>query len=180
MFRRALVTCFAVLAAALAAPRASGEVVDVADNGFTVKTTVAVPVDPEKAYAAVVEGVGKWWDPEHTYSGDASNLSIEAKPQGCFCEKLAGQGFVRHLTVINAMPGKLLRLEGGLGPLQGMAVSGIMTWTFKPADRGTTVEMRYSAGGYNPPGFKDLAPVVDSVLRGQVERYRRFLSTGKP
>jgi hypothetical protein len=174
------VPCFAILAAAIAAPRAWGEVVDVADNGFTVKVTVSVPVDSSKAYAALVEGIGKWWDPEHTYSGDASNLSIEAKPQGCFCEKLPGQGFVRHLTVINAMPGKLLRLEGGLGPLQGMAVSGIMTWTFKPAEKGTTVEMRYAAGGYNPPGFKDLAPGVDSVLRGQLERYRRFLAPEKP
>jgi len=180
MFRRALVPSFAVLAAALAASRASGEVVDVADNGFTIKITVAVPVDSSRAYATVVDGVSRWWDPEHTYSGDASNLSIEARPQGCFCEKLPAQGFVRHLTVINAMPGKLLRLEGGLGPLQGMAVSGIMTWTFKPADKGTTVEMRYAVGGYNPPGFKDLAPLVDSVLRGQLERYRHFLATGKP
>lgn len=180
MARRFLISSLAVFAAGLSAARSPAEVVDVGENGFTVKIAVTVPVDPSKAYAAAVEGVGRWWDPEHTFSGDASNLSIEARPQGCFCEKLPGQGFVRHLTVIQALPGKLLRLEGGLGPLQGIAAAGIMTWRFQPADKGTTVEMRYAVGGYNPPGFKDLAPGVDAVLRSQLARYQRFLETGKP
>ncbi len=54
-----------------------------------------------------------------------------------------------------------------------------MTWTFRPAEKGTAVEVRYVVGGFNPAGFKDLAPAVDSVLRSQVERSKRYVETGK-
>lgn len=87
---------------------------------------------------------------------------------------------MRHLTVVFVSPGKLIRFEGGLGPLQPMAIAGSMTWKFEPAEKGTAVELRYFVGGYNPGGFKDLAPVVDSVLRSQLERYKRFADTGNP
>ena len=160
---------------------AAAEVLSTAENGFASKNVVTVPVDPGRAYAAVVEQVGRWWDPEHTYSRDSANLSIEARPQGCFCEKLPNGGFVRHLTVVFAAPGKVLRLEGGLGPFQALAVAGNMTWTFRPDEKGgTTVEMTYTAGGYSPTGFKDIAAGADAVLHGQLDRYQRFLSTGKP
>jgi hypothetical protein len=138
-----------------------------------------VPGDPARAYAAVV-AVGKWWDPEHTYSGDAANLSIDPRPQGCWCEKLPGQGGVRHLTVMYADPGKTLRFEGGLGPLQAMGVAGSLAFVFRPAEKGTAVELSYVVGGYNPKGFQDIAAGVDTVLRAQLERYRRSLETGKP
>jgi uncharacterized protein YndB with AHSA1/START domain len=172
-----------LLLVAAAAPAAFGaaDVVAVAENGFTSKNTVTVPVDPARAYAAVVEQVGKWWDPAHTFSRDSANLSIEASPQGCFCEKLPEGGFVRHLTVVFAAPGRMLRLEGGLGPFQSLGVAGSLTWTFQPGEKGgTTVQLTYTAGGYSPTGFKDLAPAADGMLRGQLERYARYLSTGKP
>ena len=173
--RRILVAALAFAAAA--ASRA--EVVDVGENGFTIKETASVSADPARAWAAAVE-VGKWWDPEHTYSGDAANLSLDPKPQGCWCEKLPGKGGVAHMTVVFADPGRTLRLTGGLGPLQSLAVAGVMTWTFIPVEKGATVEMTYLAGGYNRGGFKDLAPGVDAVLRAQIERYQRYVNTGKP
>ena len=163
----------------VAAAILSAEVVDVADNGFTVKFTATVAAEPAKAFQALVD-VGKWWDPAHTYSQDAANLSLDAKPQGCFCEKLPGKGALVHMTVVNVVTGRMLRLEGGLGPLQALGVAGSMTWTFKPADKGTVVELRYTVGGYNPGGFKALAPAVDSVLGSQLERYKRYVDTGKP
>lgn len=159
---------------------AAGEVLDASDSGFTVRTVVTVSATPEKAYAALTESVGRWWDPAHTFSGDAANLSIEAKAQGCFCERLTGGGSVRHLTVVFASPGKLLRLTGGLGPLQDLGVAGSMTWKFQAAEGGTTVELSYTVGGYRAGGIKGLAVPVDSVLHAQVERYKRFLETGKP
>jgi len=163
----------------LAAAAASAEVADVADNGFALKQTVTVSAAPDRAWAALVD-VGKWWSSDHTYSGDAANLSLDARPGGCWCEKLPGKAGVEHMTVLFADPGKLLRLKGGLGPLQAMAVSAVMTWTFKPSDKGTVVEITYLVGGYSRGGFKDLAPGVDGVLRSQVERYQRYVDTGKP
>ncbi len=169
----------ALLGAVLAATPASAEVVDVGGNGFEVRETVTVSADPARAWSALIE-VGKWWDPAHTYSGDSANLSIDPRPQGCWCEKLPGQAGVAHMTVVFADPGKMLRLFGGLGPMQAMAVAGVMTWTFTPGPNGTAVETTYSAGGYNRGGFKDLAPGVDGVLAGQMARYQRYVNSGKP
>ena len=170
----------ALLAAAALTAAARADVASVGDNGFVSKNVVTVPVDAAKAYAALLD-VAQWWDPAHTYSGDAANLSIEAKPQGCFCEKLPNGGFVRHMTVIFGAPGKMLRLEGGLGPFQSLAAAGILTWTFKSDEKGSTVvELVYTAGGYSPTGWKDLAAGADGVLRGQLERYQKRLTTGKP
>lgn len=173
---RALAALAAVLIVA-APPAASADVADVGDNGFTVKTTLKLSVPPEKAYAAAVE-VGKWWASDHTYSGDSSNLTIDARPGGCWCEKLPGGG-VQHMTVAFASPGKSLRLVGGLGPLQSMGVAGSMTWTFTPADKGTTVQFTYVVGGYNPGGFKEIAPGVDAVLKAQLDRYKTHAESSK-
>jgi hypothetical protein len=158
---------------------ASAEVVDVGDNGFTIRETATVSADAARAWAAAVD-VGKWWDPEHTYSGDSANLSLDPKPGGCWCEKLPGKGGVAHMTVVFADPGKVLRLSGGLGPLQSIAVTAVMTWSFKSGDKGTAVDVTYVAGGYHREGFKDLAPGVDAVLRAQIERYQRYVNSGKP
>jgi uncharacterized protein YndB with AHSA1/START domain len=179
MSSKARMRTAALIASLAAGAAAPAEVVDIADNGFAIRQTVAVTADPDRAWAALVD-VGKWWDKDHTYSGDSANLTIDPRPQGCWCEKLPGKAGVAHMTVVNANPGKILRFVGGLGPLQAMAVSGVMTWTFRPADKGTAVEVAYVVGGYNRGGFKDLAPGVDGVVRDQLERYQRYVDTGKP
>ncbi len=46
------------------------------------------------------------------------------------------------MQVVYAAPGKTLRLSGGLGPLQGMGVTGAMTFTLEPAADGRTL-LRY-------------------------------------
>jgi len=173
---------FAALAAvALLAgnPPLTADVADVGETGFTLRSTVALSVPPDKAYAAAVE-VGKWWDSQHTYSGDSANFSLDARPGGCWCEKLPGGGGVQHMTVVFASPGKSLRLAGGLGPLQPMGVAGSMSWTFTPSEKGTSLQLTYVIGGYNPGGFQQLAPGVDSVLKMQLDRYKKYAETGKP
>jgi uncharacterized protein YndB with AHSA1/START domain len=179
MSLHALIRKVALLALIGAAARASGEIADVSDNGFTFRDTFTLSLPPTRAYAGLID-VGRWWGSDHTFSGDAANLSIDAKPQGCWCEKLPNGGGVRHMTVLTAIPGKLMRFEGGLGPLQALGVAGSMTWKFEPAQMGTIVEVRYVVGGYNPGGFKELAPAVDSVLHSQIARYKRFVETGRP
>jgi uncharacterized protein YndB with AHSA1/START domain len=169
----------AAFAALAAAPATRAEVVEVSETGFTVKEAVTVSVPPEKAYAYFV-AIGKWWDSAHTYSGDAANLSIDARPQGCYCEKLADGGGVRHLTVVFVSPGKRLSLVGGLGPLQSMGVTGSMTITFAPAEKGTAVTLRYVVGGHNAGGFQEISAGVDAVLRAQFERYRAYAEPVKP
>jgi uncharacterized protein YndB with AHSA1/START domain len=181
MISRALVRNVAafVLALVVSASSGSAEVADAGDNGFTLRETATLSVPPAKAYAAMLE-VGKWWGSDHTYSGDASNMSLEARPGGCWCERLPSGGGVQHMTVAFLVPGKAVRLTGGLGPLQAMGVAGSMEWKFDPAENGTTkVELRYTVGGYSPGGFKQVAAGVESVLKMQFDAYRRYAETGK-
>jgi len=163
----------------LASAPAPAAVVDATAGGFTVRHTIEVRGQATAAYRTVVERVSAWWQSDHTFSGNAANLSIDARPGGCFCESLPGGGGVRHLTVVYADAGKLLRLSGGLGPLQDLAVEGTMTWKFTQSTTTTTIEMTYAVGGYTPGGLAALAPIVDMVLGTQVARLKRLIDTGR-
>jgi hypothetical protein len=75
-----------------------------------------------------------------------------------------------------ADPGKLLRMSGGLGPLQGMGASGTLEFRLTAIDNGTRIVLWYRAGGYTADDLSKLAPVVDRVqalqLGGLVNRLR--------
>ena len=115
------------------------EVADSSANGFTVKTSVMIQASPDEVYRRLVRNVGEWWNPQHSFSGDARNLTIEEKPSGCFCEALPNQGGVRHMDVVRFAPGKALVLVGALGPLRSLAVTGSMTIQLAPAESGTKI-----------------------------------------
>jgi len=171
--------CLAALMIVLPMP-ALASVANSSPQEFTIKHTLQVRGTASAAYQAFTAQIGSWWDPDHSYSGKASNLSLDARATGCLCEKLASNGSVTHMTVIFADPGKLLRMNGGLGPLQSMAVTAVMTVTFTTLSEGTRVEITYAVGGQPSHGLDKLAPAVDQVLGGQWERFTRFVETGKP
>lgn len=123
---------------------------------------------------AAIGAVSRWWDSAHTFSKDASNLSLDMRAGGCWCERLADGGSVQHLVVVWAAPGKALRLKGALGPLQGMAVEGTLTFKIAAARDGSDVELRYAAGGYAKDGLDKLAAPVDGVLGEQLVRLKTY------
>jgi len=168
-----------ILCAMLVAP-VRGEVLETSAAGFSVRNAAAINAPPATVYAALTDKVGGWWDPVHTFSHDARNLSMDAKPGGCFCERLPEGGGVQHMSVVYASPGKLLRLTGAIGPLQEAALTGTMTWTLSQAGGGTAVEMTYTVGGFRAGGFRDMPTIVDGVLRGQLARLKAFVETGRP
>ena len=168
-----------LVCAMLAAP-VRGEVIESTAAGFLVRNTASINASPAKVYAALTDGVGGWWDPAHTFSHNARNLSVDAKPGGCFCERLPDGGGVQHMSVVYASPGKLLRLTGAIGPLQEAALTGTMTWNLLQAGGGTTVELIYTVGGFRAGGFRDIPTVVDGVLRGQLARLKALVETGRP
>jgi uncharacterized protein YndB with AHSA1/START domain len=178
MMRTNIVTV-AILVATLTGPL-RGEVIESTAIGFVVRNTAVINAPPATVYAALTDGVGGWWDPAHTFSHDARNLSVDPKPGGCFCERLPDGGGVQHMSVLYASPGKLLRLTGAIGPLQEAALTGTMTWNLLPAGAGTTVELTYTVGGFRAGGFRDIPAVVDAVLRGQLARLKAFVETGHP
>ncbi len=177
MTRRSLVLALAMLTGTASSSLA--KVVDSAENGFTVQHSVTVDASPAKTYQALVD-VAEWWHPDHTWAGDSKKLSLEPKAGGCFCERLDGQGSVQHLEVVYADPGKLLRLRGGLGPLQSMGVTGSLSFDFSENAGSTMVTLTYQVGGYYPQGLNTLADVVNEVLGMQLVRFEKFVETGKP
>lgn len=159
----------------------AGAAVSESDAGHLVLSyTLPVKVGPAEAYRAVVD-IARWWSSEHTYSGDARNLRLDPRAGGCWCETLKDGG-VEHARVVLAMPGKLLRLHGGLGPLQAGAIDATLTFQFKPAAEGggTTLAIQYVVGGFLPGGLDKAAGSVDGVLATQFARLEALLDTGSP
>lgn len=163
---------------------AAAEVVTTGDGGFLSRNAVEVRGSPAEAWAALLEP-RRWWNKAHTYSGDAANLSIEARAGGCFCEALpqaaaagpasgAGSptkvGGVEHMRVVLVQPGQVLRLTGGLGPLQSEPVAAVLTMTLKPVPGGTRILWEYVVGGTMRYKTAEIAPAVDKVMGEQLTR----------
>ena len=163
----------------VAAAGPGSEVVNATEAGFTSRNFSVIAASPMDVYRALVRDVARWWDPAHTYSKDAANLSIDGRAGGLFLERLPGGGSVAHMTVVYAEPGKALRLLGGLGPLQASAVNGSMTWMLTTEEKGTKVELTYVVGGYRDGGLKDIALLVDRVVGEQLQRLKAFVEHGK-
>ena len=152
----------------------------VTPTGFLVKLEANMNAPAAKVYEALVRQVGSWWNPEHTYSHDAKNLSIDPRPGGCFCEKLPNGGGVEHLRVVYIATNETIRFSGALGPLQASGIAGSMTWKLSSAGDNTRVDLSYSVGGFFQGGFEKIAPAVESVLSDQINRLKLFVETGKP
>jgi hypothetical protein len=170
----------AVSLLALAPGWAKSEVADASANGFTVKVSLRIQAAPDDVYAKLIHHIGDWWNPVHTFSGNAHNLSIDGRPMGCFCEKLAGGGGVRHMEVVFVAPGKMLRMSGGLGPLQAMATAGTLTFALTSAEGGTKLEATYTVTGYTEKGMNTWAAPVNAVWTEQMTRLKNYIETGDP
>jgi len=110
-----------------AATPAAAEVAASGETGFVSHTEVLVAAAPAEAWAAMLRPA-EWWNGEHTYSGDAANMTIAPGAGGCFCEAIpsregAPAGQIEHMRVIHLAPGSTLRMAGALGPLQSEAVT---------------------------------------------------------
>lgn len=164
----------------LAAPPAQAEIVSAGPSGFSIRHVAETPNIAAPVIWAALSDVGKWWDPDHTYSGDARNLTLEPYVRGCFCEKLSLYAGIEHASVIYAQPAKTLRLNGAFGPLQEFGVVGTMTWQIEAAGGGSRITLTYNAGGFADRPLADWAPIVDEVLGGQLKRLARFVTAGSP
>jgi hypothetical protein len=162
-------------ALATAAGPAAAEVKSSSATHLDLESRIVVAADPARAYAALGR-IGFWWNGAHSYSGDSSNLRIELRAGGCFCEALPGGGTVEHMRVIQALPGSLVRMSGGLGPLQSEALAGTLSWSLRAVEGGTEITSVYLVSGHARSDLTALAAPVDSVLREQLERLRAYLA----
>jgi hypothetical protein len=158
------------------AGRAAAEVLSVSGNGFEIRETAHTAGSPEKAYADLLLPA-RWWSSDHTFSGSAANLVLDARAGGCWCEALPNGGSVEHLRVLLASPGRTLRLRGALGPFQALAVDGVLTWSLKGGPDGTDISVSYAIGGYSKDGFEELAKAADHVIGEQLERLKKLIDS---
>ena len=171
-----ILLCSGLLFASLA----HAEVADSSTAGFTIKHTAVIAAPVEKVFATLLE-VGKWWNSEHTYSGDAKNMTIDPRAGGCFCEKLEGAGSIEHMHVVLVMPSQMLRMVGALGPMQEEGMIGSLTWDLGKSGDGTKLTSTYRVGGYYAgPGMTKLSQLVDSVVGEQFGRLKNYIEKGKP
>lgn len=169
----------AFLAPALLASAASpahAEVIEKNERGFVTRDTAEVTASPRETWLALISP-GKWWNSSHTWSGESSNMTLMPQAGGCFCEKLPGNdtaenialsGSVEHMTVILALPDQVLRMRGGLGPLQSEPVDGVLTVTMRATEGGTRILWEYAVGGYHRFEQDMIATAVDGVMSEQL------------
>jgi hypothetical protein len=173
-----------ILAATLAACSSSAHAeIKVADqNGFNVVQKATVNATPEVIWKRLLSPKD-WWNEAHSWSGTSAGFTLDAQANGCFCElfqekqkdgKLKTVGSVEHMRVIFALPGKVLRMQGALGPLQAEAVTGTLTVAIEPVkdDEGNSasnsiLSFSYVVGGYMRYKVSDIAPAMDKVIGEQ-------------
>jgi len=168
----------AAIALALAAAPASAEVTAASPHGFTLNYSRAVPGTPAQAFEAIGRPA-RWWNAAHSYSGQAANLRLTLRAGDCFCEQWEG-GSIEHLRVVLVRPPAMVRLEGALGPLQELAVRGVLTFATAMADGRTVLRMTYRVSGAPEAGLDKLAPLVDRVMADQFARWADHVEAQRP
>lgn len=167
---------YLVIAVVWGALPASAAVIDVGPAGMEVAHTVRIAASPEDIWAALIQP-GRWWSSDHTFSGDAANMSFEPKVGGCWCETLPDGGALMHMRVGFIAPGKTLVLRGPLGPFFDQGVDGAMAWTLTRQGDETEVSLTYRVGGYVKGGFEQWSEPVDGVFSEQIARFKMYVET---
>lgn len=141
---------------------ASAEVVNAAPDHFTLKLEAETELSPDEVWARLIDPKS-WWLPDHTYSGDSANLSIDPVAGGLWQENWDG-GSVWHGSVLRAEPGKVLVLNAPFGPLQDLAVTSVWTISLDAQEGGgTRITFDHVTNGSSASALDGMAPAVDYV-----------------
>ena len=170
-------------ASLLAASAGQAKVVETGAERFVTRDTASVKTAPLATWLALIKP-GEWWNSQHSWSGDAKNMTLTPQGGGCFCERIpvgdtgnssAMEGSARHAEVLQAFPMKVLRMRGGFGPLQGEPATGVLTITLKEVPGGTRILWEYNVGGPMRYKLAEIAPAVDAVMTEQLKRLQAYL-----
>ncbi|WP_190276562.1 SRPBCC family protein [Tsuneonella flava] len=175
--RKMILACLAGMPALLTAHGARAEVMQADASLFVTRDSVVVKTDTLATWLMLIKP-GEWWNSGHTWSGDATNLTLTPQGGGCFCEGIPAKptanspglaGSAQHMEVVLAEPGKALRMRGALGPLQSEPVQGVLTITMKAADEGgTRIVWEYVVGGVLRYPPDTISKAVDGVMSQQL------------
>lgn len=168
----------AALVMAAGAVAAQAETSQVSSSGFTITHALVVNAEPEQVWQAFTQ-LPRWWKSAHTWSGQASNMTLDVQAGGCWCERWGNGASAMHGRVLLALPGSALRLQAWLGPLQEQAVAGVLTFGTAKREGQTRLRVVYRVAGGAEAGLDKLAGPVDEVIGEQVQRLKAFIETGK-
>tara|TARA_R110000787_G_scaffold5442_9_gene19898 strand:+ start:3084 stop:3734 length:651 start_codon:yes stop_codon:yes gene_type:complete len=172
------------MAALCSVTSAQAEVTNTAANGFTVQHQTEIAGNSDAVWKALI-APSRYWNGDHSWTGNAENFYLVPQAGGCFCELIrttsddnikSSDGSVQHMRVIYAHNGKMLRMSGALGPLQGEAVTGTLTVQLQPQGDATVVRFTYKVGGYMEFPVDQIAPAVDGVIGEQLARLSALFS----
>ena len=173
--QRFLISALAMLGAAFASP-AAAEVEGASAGAFLIREQATVSASPDQVWRSISQ-IGRWWNGAHTYSGDARRMRLDVRAGGCFCETWGQGQSVEHARVVLVMEHegtRTLRMIGGLGPLQDIGVTGVLTFLVAEDAAETKITMTYRVSGDPGLGLDALAPLVDGVLNEQFDRLVRY------
>lgn len=175
MLKSLLAAC--AFAASLIALPATAQVIERDADHFVLRYEIDLESPPEDMWTALGE-IGQWWNSAHTYSGDATNMTLVLEPGGCFCERLADGTAFEHGRVVEADPETGVLLDAPLGPLKGKTTLARWSigWTGAPGGGGWRLVITYVVRG---EGVGAWADGVDGVMRGQYGRLTHFLHYGE-
>jgi uncharacterized protein YndB with AHSA1/START domain len=160
-------------ALALLLPALAGsEVKQRAPEAALIEHRFQIAASPADAWQVLVHPE-RWWPADHTWSGVPGNLSLAPDAGGCFCERWDGNS-AEHARVVMARPGELLRLRGSLGPLQEMALTGVLTVTLAAKDAGTEAVVTYRLSGDASHKLDAFIAAVDQVIGLQFGAWAAF------
>lgn len=166
-----------LVAVLLTLPAVAGAEVKMASaEGAIIVHRFQIAATPQAAWQVLVHPE-RYWPKDHTWSGDAANLSLAPEAGGCFCERWEG-GSAEHGRVVMARPGQLLRFRGSLGPFQEMAVTGVLTVTLAPVEAGTEAVVTYRLSGDASHEFAGFIKSVDEVIGLQFGGFAKLASAG--
>lgn len=176
MIKRATMMLAVAAAGLLSAQSAKAEVIATGEDRFVTRDMAVVSADPKAVWLALISPA-KWWNSAHTWSGDAANMRLRPQAGGCFCEtipevpdtkRVTLEGSVEHMRVVQAFPEKVLRMRGGLGPLQSEPATGVLTIVLSETDEGTRIVWEYAVGGPMRYEVPVISKAVDGVMSQQL------------
>lgn len=161
--------CLVALLALSLSVSAHAEIVSSSDTHFVLRHEGQSTRSVDEMWQRLTEPA-TWWHPDHTFSGDAKNLSLEPHAGGLWSEKWEG-GSVAHGRVLTVQAGKLLRMDAPFGPLQQLGAYTVWTITLSAADTGGTVVV-FDEVSSAPPDTKmdEIAQAVDFVKTEAMSR----------
>ena len=154
--------------AMITAAPAGAEILSSSDTHYVLRHEAVSTLPPSNLWRRLTKPA-TWWHPDHTYSGDSANLSLDVTAGGLWREDWTG-GSVAHGRILFVQPGRLLRLEAPFGPLAELGAYTVWTITIESSDSGSKVVFDEVSTGPPAADMANVATAVDYVKGEAIAR----------